>query len=689
MNIFRTTKEILLLIGLTVAAASVVRAPDRTLPAPYQKWLEEEVVYIITPLERDVFLKLRTDRERDLFIEAFWKHRDPAPSTPENEFKTEHYRRIQHANRFFGRETPQPGWKTDRGRIYIILGDPRDVQRFEGKSQTYPAEVWFYQDMTKFGLPPGFHLVFFQKDGVGEFTLYSPVSDGPQALLTSPFGDPLDFSGAYLKLKEIEPVLAEVSLSLVPGEESTVIGRPSLASDLLIQRVMTAPRWMVEETYARKFLEYKDIVEVEYTANYVDCDSLVKVIKDPGGLYFVHFAVEPKKLSVSQSDKSYATTLKLNGRITTPEGLPVFQMERDIHLDFDAEKLAVISRKPLNIHDMFPLIPGNYRLSVLIKNEVSKEFTSFEQVLSVSGEDGAIRLTSPILAYRVDKPEDSPDRLKPFRLGPYQVYCQPNRAFSRKETLGIVFQVDGLLPDEIGKSEMHYQFLKNGQTVHSFGRKVEDYHSFPNILEEFPLVDFEPAHYEVKASLIVNGREVAQISEEFDITPLEAVKRPWLYSKLLPPASAPVYDYIIGTQFFNIGRTDEAIPRLEKACRVSPDSADFAQSLARAYLVKAEYQRVESFLLPFFNPDKPPRYELYLLLGTAYQKEEEWNQALGIFDEAISQFGISAVLLNAVGECYFQSGDMKAALLAWEKSLEINADQPQVRQNVEIIRGKK
>ena len=153
-------KKRLCFLSLTLIAAAFLYGSMKTeqdkLPPRYKQWLEEEVVYIIIPIEREVFLKLETDRERDLFIEAFWKHRDPTPGTPDNEFRNEHFRRINHVNRFYGRTTPKPGWKTDRGRIYIILGEPNDIQRFEGKTMTYPAEVWFYQGKTKLGLPPGF-----------------------------------------------------------------------------------------------------------------------------------------------------------------------------------------------------------------------------------------------------------------------------------------------------------------------------------------------------------------------------------------------------------------------------------------------------------------------------------------------------------------------------------------------------
>ena len=91
----------------------------------YKKWLDEDVIYIITPEERQAFMQLSNDEERDNFIEAFWQRRDPTPDTPENEFKEEHYRRIEYANEHFAAGIP--GWKTDRGRIYIIYGQPDEI----------------------------------------------------------------------------------------------------------------------------------------------------------------------------------------------------------------------------------------------------------------------------------------------------------------------------------------------------------------------------------------------------------------------------------------------------------------------------------------------------------------------------------------------------------------------------------
>ncbi|MDH7512950.1 MAG: GWxTD domain-containing protein [Clostridiales bacterium] len=684
------TKILSLLLAASFTLVPSVSFSAKTeLPERFKKWLDEEVVYIIGRLEREVFLKLTTDRERDLFIEGFWKQRDPTPGTPENEFRTEHYRRINYANHFFGRKSPRPGWKTDQGRIYIILGEPNDIQRLEGKTQTYAAEIWFYQGKTEEGLPPGFNLVFFQEGGVGEYKLYSPTRDGPQKLLTSYEGDPIDYMSAYEKLKEFEPELADASLSYIPGEASASIGRPSLASDLLVQRIETTPQRLIEEKYAQKFLQYKDIVEVEYTANYIGSDSLVKIVKEPSGLTFVHFSIEPERLSVGQYERKYYTTLKLNGSVTTPEGKIVFQFDRTISLDLDEAKMASISRQPLNIHDMFPLIPGTYNLSILVKNEVSKEFTSLEQTLLIPGDEAQFQMTPLILGYKVTRVDGWQKSLKPFRIGPCQVYSAPNRVFVKKDTLGLIFQVLGLEPGLKEKTEVRYTFLKDEESVRSFSRKLSEYPDFPVLLEEIALTDFVPAHYVVKATLIIDGQESLSASEAFDVTHFEAVSRPWVHSRILPDPSDPVYEYFVGSQLFNVGRIDEAVVHLERASRRKPESTDFALNLAQAYMVKRDFGKVGPLLGPFLDKEETPRYELLFLMGRAYQHMGELDKAIEVYDRVVSHYGTNTNLLNAIGECYFQKGDVKAALAVWEKSLEINADQPVIRQHVENLKGKK
>ncbi|MGD8536011.1 MAG: GWxTD domain-containing protein [Candidatus Aminicenantes bacterium] len=663
-------------------------AQKKDLPPRFKKWLNEEVVYIITPMEKEVFFELSTDRERDLFIQAFWRQRDPTPSSPVNEAREEHYRRIEYANHFFGRATPKAGWRTDRGRIYIILGEPNDIQRIEGSNMVYNSVIWFYQGKTKLGLPPGFNLVFYQEGGTGEYKLYSPVRDGPQAFLTSYSGDPMDYTKAYEYLREFEPNLAEVSLSLIPGERAA-LGAPSLSSDLMIQKVETVPVRQVKNRYAQKFLEYKDIVEVEYSANYMESDSLVKVIKDPSGTYFVHYAIEPERLSVNLFENKYYTNLKLNGNVSNSEGKAIYQFEKDISIEFDKEKMKSVSQQPLNIHDMFPLIPGNYKLSVLVKNQVSKEFTSMERNLYIPHREEVLQMTSILLGYKVKKRTDQQNILRPFQAGEYQVYFQANRIFLQEDTLFLAFQIHGLSDELKKRGKIRFDFLKNGEEFHSRTKNIPEFTDLPNIMEQFPLKEFPPAHYTIQAYLLLDNREVLSGKERFDISPLGSIARPWIYSKILPDIQNPIYLYLIGTQLYNSGKIEEARDSLEKAFQRKPDSVDFALNLAQAYMALDEYNKIESVLLSFLNQPAPPRYEVFFIMGKAYQNSGELSKAVDLFDRAISHYGLNIHLLNSLGECYFQLGEPGEALAAWEKSLELNQDQPQIRKNVENLKKKK
>ncbi len=119
-------------------------------PSPYEKWLDEDVRWIITPQQRAEFVKLTTDAQRDKFIESFWEHRDPTPGTAKNEFKEEHYRRLAYANEHFAAQ--KPGWKTDRGRIYIVYGPPDKIETHAAQSDKeksvasgHAFQVWRYR----------------------------------------------------------------------------------------------------------------------------------------------------------------------------------------------------------------------------------------------------------------------------------------------------------------------------------------------------------------------------------------------------------------------------------------------------------------------------------------------------------------------------------------------------------------
>jgi len=427
------------------------------LPERYKKWLDEEVVYIITPKERDVFLKLQTDMEREIFMGAFWKQRDPTPGTPANEFREEHYKRIQYANRFYGRSTPLPGWRTDRGRIYIILGEPRSIETNDAIQKVYPTEIWLYQPEGLTALPPAFNIIFFKEHGTGDYILFSPTQHGPQALLSSMVGGHRDERASFEELKKLAPNLAYQTLSLIPGERNTP-GSLSLASNTLIANIYSLPRKTVKDSYADAILKYKDFVEVEYTANYFESEGQVWIVRAPSGFFEVHYAVEPKKISVEDAGDRFDARFQLNGRVTDASGRTIFQFDKPFTFGIDKEEGRKASMN-ISIQDAFPIIPGRYTLDLLLKNVASREFTSLTAKIEVPAGVPAPALGQILLGYGVTRNPGSGERA-PFAIGGTQVLSVAQKVFSQAETLSVAVQALDLTDALRAEGRLKFTFFK-------------------------------------------------------------------------------------------------------------------------------------------------------------------------------------------------------------------------------------
>ncbi len=677
----------LLSVGLVIALFLSASTKIKDLPDRYRKWLQEDVIYIITPKEKEVFLKLQTDRERDIFIEAFWKVRDPNPLTSENEFRKEHYRRIGYANQYLGKESPGPGWKSDMGRIYIILGEPKSVEKFENFSEVYPLIIWFYEGMADYGLPNAFNVVFFKRSGIGEYELYSPVKYGPQQLVIHYMGDPANYLAAYYELRKIEPRIAEVSLSLIPGEAAHTLS-PSLASEILISsRIPSAAHEKVKDLYAEKLLMYKDIIEVDYTANYIDSDSAIKVMRDHSGMFFVHYLVEPKRLSIEKYENRFYTNLEINGKISDVQGNTIYQYERSVPIELTEEQMASIKLKLFSFQDMFPLIAGNYRFNLILKNAVSKEFTSVEADIAIP-EISSLRMSSLILGNRVDKQSKFKGQNKPFLFGETQLVPSPRNDFSSEDNLYLFFKIYGLTEGLKEMGFLEYSIYKREQKIQTLTKNIKDYPHAPDFLDEISLANFSPDHYKIKVSLLNENKEEMLFEQsDFYITPVLFLPRPWVLSLPFPSSDDAVYLNILGNQLFNKKDIQGAKPLLEKAYRKVPTSAQYAYDFCRVLFTAKDYRAVKEIGIPFLKDQE--KYEFLGILGQTSQLLGEFQEAISYYKESLSHFGTNVNILNSIGDCYYRLGNNKEALTAWEKSLEISPNQEKIKKMVESIKGKK
>jgi GWxTD domain-containing protein len=685
---------LLLLAVLCLPVISGQKKSEPKLPESYRLWLEEEVVYIITPTERDVFRKLETDKHRDIFIEAFWKHRDPTPGTPRNEFRDEHYQRKKYANEYFGRGTPRPGWMTDRGRIHIILGPPRNIEDHDNINGVYPVQIWSYDGDPDYGLPTGFNIIFFKKHGMGEYVLYSPVDDGPESLIADwGTGITADYmqegqntQNALQQLAKLAPNLAYQTLSLIPGERP-MSGSVSLASTRLLGNVFSYPQKKVEDTYAEALLKYKDVIEVDYSANYIASDSSLYVIKDDTGHFMVHYSIEPKKISVDSYGDKYSTNYELDGRISDSSGNTIFQYMKEFPLSFSGPELQDLGAKTLAIQDLFPLVPGTYKFDLLLKNTVSKAFTTFEGTITIPEESAPPAITPLVLGYRLEKSASPAAEFIPFRVKDGQLLMPARKTFSQKENLVVFFQVLGLSAELRSAGQLKYDLLRKDAPFQSHLKKIGGYQNTPDFLEMFPLQEFPPDYYKIKVSVLDSrGAEVLAQDEDFEITAAPSIGRPLVVSKVMPASGIEEYDYEVGLQLLNLKRNKDALVFLEKAYAKNPAQLKFALGLSQCLFIEGQYQRIKDILSPL-RGEKATDLVLYFH-GKSAHSLGQLDEAVADYTDYLSRFGLNLEILNLLGTAHYQKGNFAEALRTWKRSLEINPGQENIKKLVQSIEEK-
>jgi GWxTD domain-containing protein len=664
---------------------------EQKMSEHYRQWLEEEVIYIITAKERDVFQKLKTDKEREIFIEAFWKQRDPTPGTPRNEFREEFYQRRKYANEFYGRGTPLPGWKTEQGRIYIILGPPRNIEDYSTINGVYPVQIWSYDGDPNYGLPTGFNIIFFKRHGTGEYILYSPASDGPESLIADwGTGLSVDYpqntrnqQGAYQQLVKLAPNLAYQTLSLIPGER-LMEGAVSLASEKLMGNVFSYPQKKVEDRYAEALLKYKDIIEVDYSANYIDSDAALQIIKDEAGFFIVHYSIEPKRISVEAYGETYSTNFELDGRISDLNGNTIYQFMKEFPLTFSGEQIKDMSGKSLAIQDLFPLMPGTYKFDFLLKNTVSKQFTTFEANITIPEESALPAITPPLLGYRLEKSTSSTPEVLPFKIKHGQLLVPARKTFAQKEDLSVFFQVLGLSPILQAAGQLKYAIFRRDTLFLSRTKKIDAYGTGPDFLEVFPLRSFPPDYYKIEVSLFDSqGTELLMQDENFEITATPAISRPVIVSKVQPGFNKEEYDCDVGLQLLNLGRNKDALFYLEKAYAKNPAQLKYGLGLSQCLFVEGQYQRVKDILTPF-REEKATDLVLYFL-GKSVHSLGQLDEAIADYEDYLSRFGLNLEILNLLGTAHYQKGNTAEALRAWQKSLEISPDQENIKKLVQSL----
>ncbi len=453
----------------------------KELDTPYKQWLNEDVIYIISPAERQSFLQLETNEEREQFIEQFWLRRSATPDLPDNDFKEEHYRRIAYANEHFA--SGIPGWKTDRGRMYIMWGPADEIESHPtggtydrpmdeggGSTTTYPWETWRYRYM----------------EGIGENIIWEfvdPTSSGEYHLTMDPSEKDalLHVPGAGLSLLEQMGMASKTdrfTRSDGTNLPTALGGTPSSMDEF--NRL---------DQYSKAFkppeVKYKDL-EAIVTARIVRDQmkftyrtDFMKVTNDTV-LVPVTVQVPNNQLSFANKDGVYSATLNVFGRVSSLTGRVVQTFEDPVSRDFP-ESLYQQSVKLQSIYQKaIPLRPGLYRLDIVIKDVKSGNVGVVNTRLQVPRfEDDKLEASSLIVADGA-KLEHVPSKqigTGQFVLGSTKVVPRIDADFASTEKLGIYMQVYNLKPDDKthkSNATFVYTVKKGDQQIMQFKETSEE-----------------------------------------------------------------------------------------------------------------------------------------------------------------------------------------------------------------------
>jgi GWxTD domain-containing protein len=484
----------------------------KELETPYKKWLNEDVTYIITDEEKAAFKRFATDEERQQFVEQFWLRRDPTPDTEENEFKEEHYRRIAYANEHYA--SGIPGWKTDRGRIYITFGPADEVESHPsggtyerpyeeggGSTSTYPFEKWRYRYID--GIGNDVNIEFVDPTMTGEYRMTMDPSE-KDALLMVP--------GAGLTMMESMGMASKTDrFNRTDGTHLGTGTQPLPARMNQFERLEQFAK--LQKPPAVKFRDLEAAVTSSIRYNTLPMKVRADFIKITDSTILSSFTLQfdRKDLQFQQKDNISKATINIYARITSLARRVVNVFEDVVTVEVPTELLSKAVSGNSVYQKSVPLPPGMYRLNVVAKDIVGANMISYEMALNVPHfEEEKLASSSLILADLIEKVPTKSIGTGQFVIGDTKVRPRMNETFGRDEKLGIYQQFYNFGPDEKTKKpsgSIEYRITKAGADK-SVLDYTEEITTLPGASAQqvtveklLPMASLEPGQYTLKMTV--------------------------------------------------------------------------------------------------------------------------------------------------------------------------------------------
>jgi GWxTD domain-containing protein len=462
------------LAGLVVIAGAIPCPAEPKLDEGSARWLEVIARWIILPEESKFFRSLKTVEERDRFIRGFWSRRDPTPETPENEFKDEHLRRIAFANAHFG-VPGAPGYRTDRGRLYIVAGPPDQIQRNPfgrfvnsrgNPASEHESEIWTYNSLPNLKVPRSVDINFVRYFGKQDFELVTDLDVAADA--------------TTLARNELENILA-ARLVIAPEDFYTVRNDLDLYNDPLSQgkfldALQASVRYEapapVDLSSMRELFEQVITTEISYQQ--LDAELGSARFRSDTGRWFVPLMITlpAEALTFESVHDRHHARLSLYGEIKDADGAVVDVIEQTYVLEVDERQLQERRQLPHVLFAPLYLAAGEYQMVLLLRDDSSRALAVLENGLSLPV-DGALDLSSLVVASGVQRHDGAARGVRldsgAFVFDSLSVVPSLQQRWPRAEPLPLVFQI--YAPGTTGAPlQLEYTLWKEGaprKRIHS------------------------------------------------------------------------------------------------------------------------------------------------------------------------------------------------------------------------------
>ncbi len=485
------------------------------MESAYKNWLTQEVPYIITPEERAAFKKLTTDAEREQFIEQFWERRNPNPGSGFNEYKEEYYRRIAYANEHFS--SGIPGWKTDRGRIYIMYGPPDEIDAHPaggpymrpaseggGETSTFPFETWRYRYIE--GIGNNVVLEFVDPTMSGEYHLTMDPGE-KDALLHVPGAGltEMEAMGMASKADRFRRTDGMTTGQALGGEPESMEEFTRLD---LYAKIFKPP--------AVKFNDLRSMVSTKISANLLPFQVRTDFVRitDETVLTPITVQIPNRELQFQNKDGVMHAVMDIYGQLSTLSGRIATTFRDSVVLDIPQSQFqSYVNRKSV-YQKALPLRPGLYKLTVVVKDDTSDRMGSLDLGIHVPQyNDQKLASSSLILADLIQPIPTTQVGTGPFVIGSTKVRPSVDEKFNRDQTLGIYMQVYNMGVDpktHHPSMSVQYDISKDGKTILSQNEDPTKWsHPVQQITleKEMPLKLLAPGKYHVEIKITDNVKK--------------------------------------------------------------------------------------------------------------------------------------------------------------------------------------